>query len=151
MSDFSIRHQLENRSEKIKLLEFEYTEQHRALYSEMETIRLVFLLIVAATLSPHILAAYPSPNPSYYHPKAPPNNYGHVQEVPLRGPAMVVQETVGCSYHAGFARNFCWTYGCNSNAPDDWCWLPVYCGGDAGICEDFKQCIQNMPCTGSCS
>ena len=46
--------------------------------------------------------------------------------------------TVGCGYKSSFARWFCRTYGCNSDRPEDWCWLPVFCGDDRYICNGYK-------------
>lgn len=40
-------------------------------------------------------------------------------------------ELQGCSYNAGWFRNYCWEY-C---AEYGWCWINQYCGNNAGICK----------------
>ena len=107
-------------------------EQQRSLHPKMGAIRLALLLILAAvgidSLQP-MRANLSNVDRHYYQPNA------RLQE-PVVGleitgkltvDGVATSETVGCSYHPGMARRFCWKYGCNSDKPTDWCWLPVYC------------------------
>ena len=50
-------------------------------------------------------------------------------------------ELAGCSYHAGWARHYCWTY-CPKYG---WCWVNLRCGSDNGICKRSE-----IFCYGSC-
>ena len=146
-------------------------EQQRSLYPKMGTIRLALLLVLAAVGIDSLQAMQTDlsyADRHYSHPDArlkEPVPRENAQTTRLDADQQYYQPsiqfkavpglvkgsgTVGCSYHGGMARHFCWTYGCNSDTPDDWCWLPVYCGDSDSICEDHKDCIQSFPCMGSC-
>lgn len=99
-------------------------------------------------------------------PKPPPAKYAKFEHAPKTAKFAMAKQpppgedlanmeegdgTVGCSYEWSTARYFCWTYGCNYYTPSDWCWLPVYCGDDSSICNDYKYHVQQLPCWGSCS
>ena len=45
------------------------------------------------------------------------------------GKSIFFPELTGCSYHAGWFKNYCWKY-CSEYG---WCWINKYCGRDAGV------------------
>ena len=127
----------------------------------MEKAFLLALLLIVAAIGIHsvqAMTAYRSyADQHYYQPNArfetPGYENGAEVDNELRNTGAVRGgATVECKYRSGWARWFCIKYGCNPGNPSDWCWMPIFCGSAAykGICEDYKDCLERMPCMGEC-
>jgi len=108
--------------------------------SEMETICLTLLLIVAAIgtdgLQP--MKAYHSTADQHYH---------ETDE----STSIESQQTIGCRWEPGHQLMMCWVDGCNPSVnPHHFCFRNIFCDHDHGFCERHRDCLLEMPCYGPC-
>ena len=126
--------------------------------SEMEKAFPLALLLIVAAIGIHSVQAMTAyrnyEDQRYYEPNArfeTPDGYENGVQVDNELDARA-RATVGCKYHAGMARWFCYKFGCNPGNPSDQCFTPMYCGQDSyeHICEEFHDCVESLPCMGKC-
>ena len=60
------------------------------------------------------------------------------------------QERISCMYDWYYDLSFCIIEGCNPNRPRDYCFKYLHCEENRNICEQFRECVEDLPCFGPC-